>query len=188
MLGLSVDRLAGDRRETEFYVLLLRRRSLGSVVLAGANDLARARRRLSCSSVPLYALVGFARDALGTEAALKTYLLAALAGSCLLAGVAVLAGVGGTTSYAALAPASAARRPAPSRWASSGARRACCSRRVACRCTSGCPTWCEGATTPAAAFLTTVPKVGALIAAFRFLAVVPTGPSTGRRWSPSSPR
>jgi NADH-quinone oxidoreductase subunit N len=47
-------------------------------------------------------LAGFAKDAPGTEAALKYYLMGALLGTTMLAGVAVLYGAGRATAYSAL--------------------------------------------------------------------------------------
>ncbi|MBA3574909.1 MAG: NADH-quinone oxidoreductase subunit N, partial [Pseudonocardiales bacterium] len=73
-LCLSIDTVAGHRRETEFYVLLLLG-GLGAVMLAGAADLLLLVAAYLLASIPLYALAGFCKDASGTEAALKYYLM-----------------------------------------------------------------------------------------------------------------
>ncbi|MEO7054844.1 MAG: proton-conducting transporter membrane subunit, partial [Rhizomicrobium sp.] len=101
-LCLSVDSVANLARETEFYVLLLLG-ALGSICLAGANDLLVLVAAYLLASVPLYALAGFSKDSPGTEAALKYYLLGALFGIVMLLGVTLLFGVGGGTDYATLA-------------------------------------------------------------------------------------
>jgi NADH-quinone oxidoreductase subunit N len=98
---LSIDSIAGHRRETEFYVLLLLG-ALGTTVLAGANDLMLLVAAYLLASVPLYALAGFLKDPAGTEAALKYYLMGSLLGVVLLAGVTLLYGVGGATAYGPL--------------------------------------------------------------------------------------
>ena len=98
VLCMSGDAIGGHRRETEFYVLL-QLAALGTIVLAGANDLLLLFAGYLLASVPGYALAGFRKDALGTEAALKYYLIGALLGVFMLAGITLLNGVGRTTSY-----------------------------------------------------------------------------------------
>lgn len=70
----------------EFVVLLLLA-ALGAVLLAGANDVLLLAAAYLLTSVPLYAFVGFAKEAPGTEASLKFYLLGALLGTTMLFGV-----------------------------------------------------------------------------------------------------
>ncbi|HEX2299580.1 MAG TPA: proton-conducting transporter membrane subunit, partial [Pseudonocardiaceae bacterium] len=102
VICLSVDTVHGHRRETEFYVLLLLG-ALGTIVLVGASDLLLIAAGYLLASIPLYALAGFGKDAPGTEAALKYYLMGALLGVSMLAGITILYGAGGATGYAALA-------------------------------------------------------------------------------------
>jgi NADH-quinone oxidoreductase subunit N len=165
---LAIDTVHAHRRETEFYVLLLLG-ALGSVTLAGASDLLVLGAAYLLASVPLYALAGFFKDSLGTEAALKYYLLGALLGIVLLVGVTVLYGVGGATAYGQL------RQPlgvAPHGAVAVGV--------VALLAgllfkTGGVPAhfWVpdvtEGASAPVAAFVTTIPKVGGLLALYRLV-------------------
>ncbi|MFT2543270.1 proton-conducting transporter membrane subunit, partial [Escherichia coli] len=64
------------------------------------------------ASVPSYGLVGLLRNPLGTEAALKYYLLGALLGIVMLTGTTVLVGVAGTSSYPGLRDALTGAPPA----------------------------------------------------------------------------
>ncbi|MBB5494531.1 NADH-quinone oxidoreductase subunit N [Nocardiopsis metallicus] len=163
---LAADAFADHPRESEFYVLLLLG-ALGTVALAGATDLLVLAVAYLLASIPLYALVGFAKDGPGTEAALKFYLMGALAGILLLTGAALLLGAGGTTGYAGLADALP------------GAPRALVAVGVVAVLAGllfkagGVPLhfWVpdvtQGAPASVAAFVTTVPKIGALVALYR---------------------
>ncbi len=73
---LSAGQVAAHPRETEFYVLL-QLAALGTIVLAGAGDLLLLFAGYLLASVPGYALAGFFKDAPGTEAAMKYYLIGA---------------------------------------------------------------------------------------------------------------
>lgn len=171
-IGLSVDRFGGTTRETEFYVLVLLA-SLGAIVLCGANDLLVLAAGYLLASIPLYALAGIARDAAGTEAALKLYLVAALLGIALLGGVTVLFGVAGATAYADLAEGLRSASSVGTAAGLVGVLGGLLFKMGAVPAHFWVPDATEGATTPAAAFLTTVPKVGGLFAAFRLLSAVP---------------
>ncbi|MDQ3611724.1 MAG: NADH-quinone oxidoreductase subunit N [Actinomycetota bacterium] len=172
-LGLAIPQVRGDKRETEFSVLLMLG-ALGALALAGASDLMVLAVAYLLASLPLYALAGFARDPSGTEAALKLYLLGAFLGIAMLLGVTLLYGVAGATTYAELAE----RLP--------DAPRAPVALGVVCLLAGlmfkvggvpghfWVPDVAQGARTPAAAFITTVPKVGGLVAAYRVLDAVPT--------------
>ncbi|WP_304450647.1 NADH-quinone oxidoreductase subunit N [Nocardiopsis sp. YSL2] len=163
---LTGDTFSGHPRESESYVLLLLG-ALGAVALAGADDLLVLAAAYLLASIPLYALTGFAKDAHGTEGALKFYLLGAMLGILLLTGTALLLGAAGATGYAALADALP------------GAPRALVAAGVVAVLagllfkSGGVPAhfWVpdvtEGAPAPVAAFVTTVPKVGALVALYR---------------------
>ncbi|OOC57003.1 MULTISPECIES: NADH-quinone oxidoreductase subunit N [Nocardiopsis] len=164
---LAADTFAAHPRESEFHVLLLLA-ALGTMALAGASDLLVLAAAYLLASIPLYALVGFAKDSPGTEAALKFYLLGALSGILLLTGATLLLGAGGTTGYAGLADALP------------GAPRALVAAGVIAVLAGllfkagGVPVhfWvpdvAEGAPAPVAAFVTTVPKIGALAALYRW--------------------
>ena len=169
VLCLSIETVHGNRRETEYYTLLLLA-AVGSIVLAGASDLMLLAAGYLVASVPVYALVAFVKGAAGTEAALKYYLMGSFLGVALLIGVTVLFGVGGATVYGELGQG-----------LSTAPRAAVGVGLVAVLAgllfkTGGVPGhfWVpdvtEGAPAPVAAFVTTIPKVGGLIAIYRLLA------------------
>ncbi len=168
VLCLSIDTVDSHHRETEFYVLV-QLGALGTIMLVGALDLLLLVAAYLLASLPLYALAGFAKNAPGTEASLKYYLMGALIGVLMLTGITILYGAGGATDYATLA------RMLP------GASHATVAIGVLTVLTGllfkigGVPAhfWVpdvtEGATTPVAAFVTTVPKLGGLAAAYRLV-------------------
>ena len=169
-LCVSIDTVAGHHRETEFYVLL-QLGALGAVMLAGAADLLLLLvAAYLLASIPLYALAGFAKDAPGTEAALKYYLMGALMGVLMLTGVTLLYGAGGATGYATLANTIP---DAPRAVVGVGLIAALAGLLFKI---GGVPAhfWVpdvtEGAGAPVAAFVTTIPKIGGLIAAYRLVA------------------
>ena len=173
VLCLGVPQLRDDKRETEFMVLLLLG-ALGSLAMAGASDLMLLAVAYLLASIPLYALAGFGRDRRGTEAALKLYLLGAFLGIALLLGVTMLYGVGGATTYGVLEQG---LRTAPRAPVALGV--VCLLAGLAFKVGAvpghfWVPDVAEGTRTPAAAFATTVPKVGGLVAAYRLLDAVPT--------------
>lgn len=172
VLTLSVGRVRGDRREAEFSALVLLA-ALGSVLLAGASDLLVLAVAYLLASIPLYALAGWGRDAHGAEAALKLYLLGALLGITMFLGISLLYGLAGGTDYARL---SDGLGQAPT----SGLAVSTVLLLAGLLFKAGAvpahfwvPDAAAGATVPAAAFLTTVPKVGALLALARFLTTLP---------------
>lgn len=168
LLAVAADELAGSPRETELYALLLLG-TLGTVLLAGADDLLYLVAAYLLASIPLYGLAALARDASGTEAALKYYLMGAFLGVVLLAGTAVLYGVGGSTRYPELA---AGLPGAPRAAVTFGALAVLAGLLFKLGGVPGhfwVPDVTEGATTTVAAFVTTVPKAGAVVAVYRLL-------------------
>lgn len=173
-IGLSVDSVAGTVRETEFYVLVLLA-SLGSLVLAGAGDLLVLAAGFLLATVPLYGLAGLVRTPSATEAALKLYLLGALLGVVMLLGITILSGVGGFTSYTELGAGLAA---APRAALAVGTVALLAGLLFKAGAVPGhfwVPDVAEGTPLGVAAFLTTVPKVGALIALYRVVALIGDG-------------
>lgn len=172
ILGLASDEMASAPRESETYALMLFA-STGVLVLAGAQDMLVLAAGFLLASIPLYGLIGMSRSAPSAEAAMKTYLLGALFGIVLLGGVTVLYGVSGATRYADLAQ----RLPdAPSAAVAAGTLAII----TALMFKAGgvpahywVPDAAQGASVTAATFVTTVPKIGALIAAYRFVMVLP---------------
>jgi NADH-quinone oxidoreductase subunit N len=175
VIGLSPGTVRGHARESEFYVLLLLA-ALGTITMAGANDLLTLFAAYLLASVPAYALAGFAKDRPATEAVLKYYLMGALFGAFMLAGVTLLYGAGHTTSYPALP---AALSTGPHAVAAAGliaVLGGLMFKAGAVPAQFWVPDVAEGASIPVAAFVTTIPKLGALAALARLLTVaIPAG-------------
>lgn len=167
---LSFDATHGHERETEFHVLTLLA-AVGAVGLAGANDLLLLAAAYLLASVPLYALAGFRKDAPGTEAALKYYLMGALFGVVLLGGVTIVYGATGATGYPALRAAMEGAPPAAVAAGVVAVLAGLLFKIGAVPCHFWVPDVAQGASAPVAAFVTTVPKVGGLVAAFRLVTV-----------------
>ncbi|MER6946139.1 NADH-quinone oxidoreductase subunit N [Nonomuraea sp. NPDC000554] len=156
-LCLAAGWARGNSRETEVYTLILLS-ALGTVLMAGAGDLLVLVAAYLLASIPAYALAGFAKDAPGTEAALKYYLMGAFLGVLMLAGVTITYGAAGATSYAGLrAPVAGVILLLAGLLFKAGGVPA----------HFWVPDVTEGASRPVAAFVTTVPKIGAFVALFR---------------------
>lgn len=168
LLPLARSRFAGDARESEVYVLMLLA-ALGAITLAGAHDLMLLMGAYTLASVPLYALVAFVKDATGTEAGIKYYLMGALFGLVMLAGITVVYGLAGGTAYPALpGPLDSAAR-GPLSVAVVAIIAGLSFKAGAVPAHFWVPDVAEGASTAVAAFVTTVPKIGALAALFRLV-------------------
>ncbi len=168
VLCLSAGAIGRHPRETEFYVLL-QLAALGTIMLAGANDLLLLFAGYLLASIPGYALAGFRKDAPGTEAALKYYLLGALLGVFMLAGITLLDGAGRTTSYPLL---HAALTRAPHGIVAAGLVAVLAGllfKAGAVPAHFWVPDVTDGTSAPVAAFVTTVPKIGAFAALLRLL-------------------
>ncbi|TSD93812.1 NADH-quinone oxidoreductase subunit N [Skermania sp. ID1734] len=166
VLALAVSETRSHSRESEFCVLVVLG-GLGAVLLGGATDLLMIVAAYLLASVPLYALTGFGKDSTGTEAAMKYYLLGALFGAIMLVGVTILFGVGGATGYVALA---AAVPTAPTVAVAVGAVALITGllfKAGAVPAHFWIPDVTQGARPSVAAFVTTVPKVGAVVAILR---------------------
>jgi NADH-quinone oxidoreductase subunit N len=169
VIPLAAVRARGHAREAEVYVLMLLA-ALGTVVLAAAGDLLVFAAAYLLASIPAYALAGFAKDGPGTEAALKYYLMGAFLGILMLAGVTLLYGLAGATDYQSLG----ARLPGVP-----GATAGCAViallagvlfKAGAVPAHFWVPDVAEGAPPAVAAFVTTVPKIGAFAGLFRMAA------------------
>lgn len=170
---LGGDELAGHARQAEICCLLLLG-TLGTVVLAGAHDLLIVITGFLLASVPLYALVGLTRTARAAEATMKTYLFGSLFGIVLMLGVTVLYGVGRATGYTDL---TAALPDAPAGALILGAVAVLGGLMFKAGAVPGhfwVPDATQASSAVAAAYLTTVPKIGALVAAYRLVLVLPT--------------
>lgn len=179
VLALANAGIRAQARESEFVVLLLLG-ALGAVLLAGSNDLLLLAAAYLLASVPLYALVAFAKDSPGTEAGLKFYLMGALLGTTMLFGVMVLTGVGHGSDYATLhemLPAAPVAAVAVGVIALLGGL---LFKAGAVPAQFWVPDVTEGARPSVGAFVTTIPKIGAAVALYRLVAV-PLAP-TGLDW------
>lgn len=169
---LSAPWFVRDPRHGEYYTLLLFS-SLGAVVLAGATDLMEIVMAIVLSSATSYVLVAYhRRSKLSSEAAIKYFLIAALTSSAMLIGVAFLFGLAGTTTLVGL------RDGLPDGAAAALAGAALVIVALAFKMGSfpahaWMPDVAEGAPAPVAAFVTTIPKIGGLIALARFVTVLP---------------
>ncbi|ANS79510.1 NADH-ubiquinone oxidoreductase chain N [Serinicoccus hydrothermalis] len=172
VLALAADEIDGSPRESETYALLLLS-TTGTLVLAGADDLLVVAVGFLLTSVPLYGLIGITGTAVAAEAAMKTYLLGALFGILLLAGVTLLYGVSGTTSYAGLADPLAAAPRAVVAAGVVGILGGLLFKAGGVPAHFWVPDAAQGAGGAVAAFLTTVPKIGAVLAAYRLVAALP---------------
>ncbi|WP_235861689.1 NADH-quinone oxidoreductase subunit N [Tersicoccus phoenicis] len=172
VIGLGVDELAGTERESETYTLILLA-SLGAVVLAGTTSLLVLAVGFLLASIPLYALIGMQRTRLGAEAAMKTYLMGAFTGIALLLGVTMLYGLAGTSRYSDLGTLAGAPVAAVAAGLA-GVLAGLMFKAGAVPAHFWVPDAAQGASTTAAAFATTVPKIGGFLALFRLLTVLPT--------------
>lgn len=173
ILGVASADIAGLPREADTYALMLFA-TTGVLVLAGANDLLIVIVGYLLASIPLYGLIGVAGQALAAEATMKSYLLGSLSGIVMLLGVIVLYALAGDTAYAQLTEQLSA---APS--AAVGAGILCVLIGLLFKAGAApahfwIPDAAQSANATAATFLTTVPKIGALIAIYRFIGVVAT--------------
>ncbi|WP_131739994.1 NADH-quinone oxidoreductase subunit N [Actinomadura roseirufa] len=165
-VALAAGGVRGHPRESEHHVLMLLA-ALGTMLLGASTDLLVLAAAYLLASVPAYALAGFGRDAPGTEAALKYYLMGALLGVAMLGGVTLLYGVGRGTSYAVLQEGLGA---APAAAVAAGAVALLAGPLFKAGAVPGhfwVPDVAEGAPRAVAAFVTTVPKIGAFAALYR---------------------
>lgn len=172
VLALATDEVAGTARESETYALMLFA-TAGTLILAGADDLLVVVVGFLLASIPLYGLIGIARTPAGAEAAMKTYLLGALFGILMLLGVSLLYGVTATTSYDVLGDRLA---DAPAGAVAAGVVAILAGLMFKAGGVPGhfwVPDAAQGAGGAVAAFLTTIPKIGAIIAAYRLVAMLP---------------
>ncbi|MFR9802743.1 NADH-quinone oxidoreductase subunit N [Pseudonocardia sp. RS010] len=170
----SVEAVRGQRRETEYWVLLLLG-ALGAVLMAGATDLLLLFAAFLLASIPLYALVGWARSAPATEAAMKYYLSGAFAGVTMVTGVTLLYAAGRATAYGPLrenltaAAAGGRSMPALAAVGLVAVLAGLAFKAGAAPAHFWVPDVSDGAPAPVAGIVTTLPKIGALVAVFRLL-------------------
>lgn len=170
---LSLEWMAADARSGEYYALLLFS-ALGAVVLAGAADLMELILGLLLSSVTGYVLAAYHRASpRATEAGVKYYLLGALTNAGLVYGAALLFGLGGTTTFLGLSDGLAGKDATAMVGGAVLVIVGVAFKLGAVPAHAWVPDVADGAPVPVSAFLTTAPKVGALVVLARLAAVLP---------------
>ncbi|MFB6351022.1 MAG: NADH-quinone oxidoreductase subunit N [Bradymonadaceae bacterium] len=165
-----------DRRHGEWYALLLFS-ALGAVLLAGAADVMELMVGMLLTSVAGYTLASFHRRSPAcAEAGAKYFFLGALTNSLLFLGIVLVYGLAGTTGYAGIREALAAGADPVVATAAFGLVVVGIVFELgAVPVHPWVPDVSEASPAPAAAFLTVVPKIGALVALARFVSLVPEG-------------
>jgi NADH-quinone oxidoreductase subunit N len=172
---LSPEWLATDARHGEWYALLLLS-GVGAMVMASAADSLELVLGVLLSSSTGYVLAAYhRRSRLSVEAGAKYFLLGALTNTLLLAGAAVLFGLGATTLYAGIATGAGRGSSVALTAAAVLVTIGLAFKLGAVPAHAWVPDVAQGAPAPAAAFLTVVPKVGALVALARVLLLLPDG-------------
>ncbi|MFC4902513.1 NADH-quinone oxidoreductase subunit N [Kocuria oceani] len=174
VLSVASGEIAGSPRESDTYALLLLA-TTGVMVLAGATDLLVLIVGFLLASIPLYGIIGLTGGRSGAEAAMKTYLMGALSGILLMAGVTVLYALAGGTDYALLQQTLPAAPAAAVGAGVLGVLSGLLFKAGGVPFHFWVPDAAQGTGATAATFLTTVPKVGALVAVYRLVATVSTG-------------
>ena len=171
LLILARAEIRGHARESEVYVMLLLG-ALGVILVGGATDLAVLVVGFLLASIPLYGLIGLSAGSSAPEAAVKTYLFGALSGILMMLGAAVLYGLGGGTSYEALSRLEEVS-PAAAVAGVVLLLLGLLFKAGAVPAHPWVPDAVEGSWTVTGAFLTTVPKLGAVLAIARLLETLP---------------
>lgn len=173
VIGLSIEWFRPDPRRGELYTLLLMS-ALGAVVLAAAADLLELLLGVLLSSATGYVLAAYHRRAAhSVESGVKYYLIGALTNAAMLYGVVLLFGVASTTTFGdAIAPLRDAD-PIVLIAAVGLLVIGLAFKLGAFPAHAWVPDISQGAPAPMSAFLTTAPKVGALVALGRLALILP---------------
>ncbi len=170
---LSPEWFRTDPRHGEYYTLLLLS-TLGAVLMAGAADGMQLVIGVLLASVTGYTLAAFhRRSALSVEAGMKFFLIGGLANPLLTMGVVILFGLTGSTVYEVIAGRLTGADPVALAAAVTLVAIGLAYELGAVPAHAWMPDVAQGAPAPAAAFLTVVPKIGALVALARILSLMP---------------
>ena len=172
VVGLSPEWMASDRRHGEYYAIVLFA-CLGAVAMASAADTMELMVAVLLSSATGYVLAAYhRRSALSAEAGVKFFLIGGLTNALLLLGIVLLYGVVTTTLYEAVPGVGGSSAVV---WVAAVGLIA-----VGLAFEAGAvpahawlPDVAQGAPAPSAAFLTVVPKIGALVAFIRLFELLP---------------
>ncbi len=183
VVALSVQWFASDPRHGEYYALLLLS-ALGAALLAGAADLMQLTLAMLLVSTTAAVLIAYHRRSRRSgEAAIKFYLLSALANGALVFGVVLLFGLAATTTFSGLLEGLGGLgrgSTLPLVVATALVLLGLAFELGAVPVHAWLPDAADGAPAPVAAFVTAAPKVGALIALARFVLVLPESASGWR--------
>lgn len=180
VVALSAEWFAGDPRHGEYYTLLLLS-ALGAALMAGAADVMQLTLAVLLSSATSAVLIAYhRRSRRAGEAALKFYLLGALANGAMVFGVVLLFGLAATTTYGGLLARLPSADPVALVAATGLVAVGLAFKLGAAPVHAWLPDAADGAPAPVATFVAAVPKVGALIAVARLAAVLPEGTSGWR--------
>lgn len=171
---LSPRWLARDARHGEWYAVLLFS-ALGATMLAGAADTLELVVGMLLVSVTGYTLASYHRASrMSAEAGAKYFLLGALTNPLLFLGVVFLYGLAATTTYGGMAAALTEHAdPVVLTAATTLVLVGVGFELGAVPVHPWVPDVAQGSPGPAAAFLTVVPKIGALVALARFVQLLP---------------
>lgn len=173
VVGLCPEWFRTDRRHGELYALLLLS-ALGAVMMAGAADLMELIVGTLLSAVTGYTLAAYhRRSPLSAEAGIKYFLIGGLTNPLLGLGAVLLFGVAGTTVYGELAGGLGSASSVVLVAAAALVTVGVAFELGAVPAHAWVPDVAEGAPAPSAAFLTVVPKVGAVVALARILSILP---------------
>lgn len=172
-IALSVDWFARDPRHGEYYTLLLLS-ALGALLLAGAADLMQITLGVLLSSATGSVLIAYhRRSRRASEAAIKYYLLGALANGAMVYGVVLMFGLAATTTLSGLLAGLDAAHSLPLVAATGLVVVGLAFKMGAVPAHAWVPDVADGAPAPVAAFITTASKVAALIVLARLVIVLP---------------
>ena len=181
VIALSVPWFRSDQRSGEYYTLLLFS-ALGAILMAGATDLKQFVVSMLLSSATGFVLVAYHRASRASaEAGIKYYLLGALTSSSMLIGVAYLFGLAGSTTLPGLRTGLAESSGPGLAVAVALVVVAVAFKLGAVPAHAWMPDVAEGAPAPVAAFVTSLPKVGAFVFLARLVLVLP---ADGLGWRP----
>ena len=177
---LSVEWFATDPRHGEYYTMLLLA-ALGATLMAGAADLLELSLAVLLSSATASILIAWHRTSRRAgEAAIKFYLLGALTNAAMMFGVVLLFGLVTATTYAELHSALGRANSTVLVVATALVLVGLAFKLGAVPAHAWLPDAADGAPAPVAAFVATVPKIGALVALARLMSVIPEDTSGWR--------
>lgn len=174
VVALSPDWMRSDRRHGEYYALCLFS-LLGMIMMASANDAMELVLGVLLSSAASYPLAAYHRGfPPALEAAMKYFLIGALANALLVIGVVILFGLVGDTDYAVAAEVfRAGTDPIALSVAAACVVLGLTYKLGAVPAHAWMPDVAQGAPAPIAALLTVAPKIGAAVALARFVTLLP---------------